>query len=179
VSPPPALTLPAALVSQGFALRPETDDDLPFLMSLYASGREEELAAAPWTPEQKNAFLAQQFQAQRHHYRTYMPDCAYDVIEQNGAPVGRLYLEATPDMLNLVDIALVAELRNQGVGHAILVALQEAAIESGRRIVAFVEKFNPALRLYRRLGYTDVKDHDVYLEIEWRPGAAAAPAPPQ
>jgi ribosomal protein S18 acetylase RimI-like enzyme len=171
--PPPALALPAALLSQGFALRPETDDDLPFLMSLYASTREEELTAVPWTQEQKNAFLLQQFHAQRHHYRTHMPDCAYDVIERDGVPVGRLYLEATPTMLNLVDIALVPSLRNQGVGQTILIALQEASVASGKRIVAFVEKFNPALRLYRRLGYTDVLDHDVYLEIEWRPGNVA------
>lgn len=169
-SSPPAFVLPAALLSQGFALRPETDDDLPFLMSLYASTREEELAVTPWTPEQKNAFLAQQFHAQRHHYRTYMPDCAYDIIERDGAPVGRLYIDTTPTMLNLVDIALVAAARNRGIGHAILIALQEASIASGKRIVAFVEKFNPALGLYRRLGYTDVADHDVYLEIEWRSG---------
>jgi ribosomal protein S18 acetylase RimI-like enzyme len=169
-SSPPAFALPAALLSQGFALRPETDDDLPFLMSLYASTREEELAVTPWTLEQKNAFLAQQFHAQRHHYRTHMPDCAYDIIERDGAPVGRLYIDTTPTMLNLVDIALVPALRNQGIGHAILVALQAASIASGKRIVAFVEKFNPALRLYRRLGYTDVADHDVYFEIEWRPG---------
>ena len=32
-----------------------------------------------------------------------------------------------------------------------------------------VEKYNPALQLYRRLGFTDVADHEVYLEMEWRP----------
>ena len=52
----PAFALPAALLSQGFALRPETEADLPFLMQLYASTRAEELAAVPWSAEQKAAF---------------------------------------------------------------------------------------------------------------------------
>ena len=45
----PAFALPAALLSQGFALRPETEADTVFLMRLYASTREEELAQAPWS----------------------------------------------------------------------------------------------------------------------------------
>ncbi len=48
-----AFALPAALLSQGFALRPETDADIPFLIALYASTREEELASVPWSAEQK------------------------------------------------------------------------------------------------------------------------------
>ena len=32
-----------------------------------------------------------------------------------------------------------------------------------------VEKFNPALRLYRRLGFANLADHGVYLELEWLP----------
>jgi hypothetical protein len=67
---PPAFRLPAALLSQGFALRPETEADTDFLMRLYASTREEELAQAPWSAEQKQEFVAGQFRAQRHHYRT-------------------------------------------------------------------------------------------------------------
>src|SRR5256885_17004518 len=38
------LALPATLVDQGFALRPETEADVPFLRRLYASTRWEELA---------------------------------------------------------------------------------------------------------------------------------------
>jgi ribosomal protein S18 acetylase RimI-like enzyme len=35
-----------------------------------------------------------------------------------------------------------------------------------------VEKFNPALRLYRRLGFTEIGDHGVYWEMEWLPDRA-------
>jgi ribosomal protein S18 acetylase RimI-like enzyme len=168
---PPAFTLPAALVSQGFALRPETDADIPFLMRLYASTRAEELAPVPWTPEQKQAFLAGQFQAQRQHYRSYYDGCAFDVLEHRGEPAGRLYLEVRPSRLHIIDIALLPERCGQGLGTAILEALQAASRASGKGVGIFVEKFNPALRLYRRLGFTDVADHEVYIEMEWLPSA--------
>jgi ribosomal protein S18 acetylase RimI-like enzyme len=173
--PPPAFTLPAALVLQGFRLRPETDDDIPFLMRLYASTREEELRPILWSDDQKQAFLASQFQAQRHHYRTYIGGCAFDVLERHGAPVGRLYLDARPTRLHIVDIALMPDLRGQGLGTAILEALQATAGAQGKGLGIFVEKFNPALRLYRRLGFTEVADQEVYWEMEWMPAETRAP----
>jgi ribosomal protein S18 acetylase RimI-like enzyme len=48
-------------------------------------------------------------------------------------------------------------------------ALQETAGLRGRGVGVVVEKFNPALRLYRRLGFAEVADHEVYVEMEWRP----------
>jgi ribosomal protein S18 acetylase RimI-like enzyme len=171
VQAPPAFTLPAALVSQGFALRPETDADIPFLMRLYASTRADELAPIPWTDEQKQAFLAQQFQAQRLHYRNTIEGCVFDILEQRGEPAGRLYLDARQTQLHIVDIALMPDWRGQGVGTAILEALQATGRAQGKGVGIFVEKFNPALRLYRRLGFTDISDHGVYLEMEWVPAA--------
>ena len=166
---PAAFELPAALRAQGYALRPETEDDIPFLMQLYASTRADELASIPWSAEQKQAFLASQFQAQRRHFRTQFTDCAFNILAHAGAPIGRLYLDVRPARLHIIDIALLPEWRGQGLGTAILEALMTAARASGRGVGIFVEKFNPALRLYRRLNFTDVADHGVYLEMQWLP----------
>lgn len=168
---PPAFTLPAALLSQGFALRPETEADIPFLMRLYASTREQELAPVPWSAEQKAAFLAQQFDAQRRHYRAYT-DCAFDVIEHNGEPAGRLYLRAQPSRLHVVDVALLPPWRGRGFGTTLFESLQAVGRTSGRSVTTFVEKFNPARRLYSRLGFAEIADNGVYLELEWRPDAS-------
>jgi ribosomal protein S18 acetylase RimI-like enzyme len=169
---PPAFTLPAALLAQGFALRPETDADMAFLLRLYASTREEELARVPWSAEQKQAFLASQFQAQRQHYRAYFPDCTFDVIEQRSEPAGRLYLQVRQTQLHIIDVALLPDWHCRGIGTAILKALQAAGHASGKGIGIMVEKFNPALRLYQRLGFAAIADHDVYLEMEWLPDRA-------
>ena len=171
---PPAFSLPAALVSQGLALRRESEADIPFLMRLYASTRAAELETVPWSAEQKQAFLASQFAAQRQHYRTYIPNCAFDVIEHDSAPVGRLYIEPRQTQLHIVDIALMPEHRGQGLGGAIMRALQAHAAAQGKGVGIMVEKFNPALRLYRRLGFGEIADHEVYLEMEWLPARARA-----
>lgn len=170
----PAFRLPAALRSRGFALRPETERDTPFLFQLYASTREEELAPTGWTPEQKQGFLSGQFHAQRRHYLTYLPHCAFDVLEHDRVAAGRLYLEARLTQLHIVDIALLPAWRGQGIGTALLKALMEEAIARNTAVGIMVEKFNPALRLYRRLGFTGIADHGVYLEMEWRSAADSA-----
>ena len=163
----PPFRLPANLTARGFSLRPEADDDLPFLSALYASTREAELSATPWTSEVKASFLQMQFDAQRRHYRSQMPDCAWLVLEHEGAAAGRLYLEDRDNSLHIVDIALTPDWRGLGVGGAILGALKATAEAAGKRLNLFVERYNPALNLYRRLGFIEIGDTGVYLEMEW------------
>lgn len=167
--PPPAFTLPAALLSQGYRLRNERDDDIPFLMGLYASTRETELAGIPWSTEQKAAFLVSQFQAQRHHYRTFFPGTSFDVIECDGTPVGRLYVDVRVTHIHVIDIALMPEARGRGTGTTLMTALQDYARELAMGLDLFVEKYNPALRLYRRLGFIDIAEHEIQIEMEWLP----------
>jgi len=170
LSSPPAFTLPAALLSGGFQVRPETEADVAFLRSLYASTRAEEMAKAPWSEAQKAHFLGLQFDAQRAHYRGTMPDAQYLVIEHRGAPIGRLYLDRGQEILNLVDIAFMPAWRGQGIGGQIMDQVLALADQERRVTVLFVERFNRALNLYRRLGFSDVRDHDIYLEMERAPG---------
>jgi GNAT superfamily N-acetyltransferase len=171
---PPAFSLPAALTSQGFSLRPETEDDIPFLMALFTSTRAEELAQAPWPQEQKAEFLAMQFHAQRTHYRTHMADADWIVLLHEGAPVGRIYLHWVNNSVDLMDITLSPSYRGHGVGTALLTQLLAQADGVGREIYLFVERFNPAHRLYVRLGFVEIAEGDVYLEMKREPGAPLA-----
>ena len=128
------------------------------------------------TAARKQAFLSSQFQAQRHHYRCTIAACVYQVIEHNGVAAGRLYTEMRATRIYIVDIALMPGHCGRGVGGAILRALQTKAGSMGLGVGIMVEMFNPALRLYRRLGFADVADHGIYLEMEWMPGATPATA---
>lgn len=170
---PAAFGLPATLAAQGYRLRAECDADIPFLMTLYASTREMELAPVPWTGEEKATFLASQFAAQRTHYRKFFPDTAFDIIESGGAPVGRLYVDVRVTHVHVIDIALVPQARGQGVGTALMTALQRYASDLGMGLALFVETFNPARRLYQRLGFFDIADHHYQIEMEWLPEGAS------
>lgn len=165
--------LPSSLVLEGFSLRPESEADIPFLAGLFASTRAEEMERiVEWTAEQKQAFLFDQFRLQRHHYYTHFPNCEFLVLERNGMAGGRIYLDSTPNSLDLIDISLLPQWRGQGTGTTLLDAVIDAARAGGRRVTIFVEKFNPALNLYRRLGFREITDTGLYLEMEWRADAA-------
>jgi len=162
--------LPAALAERGLALRPETEADIPFLRRLYASTRWDELAQIDWSHAQKLAFTDSQFEYQRRHYRAHYAATEWVVIEDRGVPAGRLYLYRGSKALEVIDIALLPEWRGRGIGTALMQAVCAQARASGKTVRIYVEKFNPALRLYRRLGFREISDENVYWLMEWRTG---------
>lgn len=166
------LAIPDSLVAQGFALRPESDADVPFLRRLYVSTRWEELAPIiDWTDAQKQAFLESQFALQRHHYLTYYATTDWGVLEHGGVPAGRIYVDRQQQTLLVVDISLLPEWRGRGVGTALMRAVCDEARISDKTVTIAVEKFNPAQRLYRRLGFREASDEGVYWFMEWRADA--------
>jgi GNAT superfamily N-acetyltransferase len=162
----------AAPLPPGVRLRDECDDDLAFLCALYASTRTDELAPVPWPEEQKRAFLEHQFALQREQYRHHYVGAEWLVIERDGEPVGRLYLKRSSEV-RLMDIALLPALRGSGLGTHITRTLLDWADASGLRVTLHVEPFNPAYRMYRRLGFAYVRSTGVYHFLE-RPLRAPA-----
>lgn len=148
-------------------LRPESDDDIAFVRSLYASTRWEELAALPWPDEAKRAFLSDQSRLQGKHYREHFTGAAFHLIERDARPVGRVYLHASLREFLLLDIALLPEWRGLGHGGRVLAALMQCARTSGRCITLHVENDNPARRLYARLGFAFVEQQGFHACLRW------------
>lgn len=153
-------------------LRPIAAEDREFLCRLYASTRAEELALTDWSEERKEAFLRQQFEAQHSHYQQHYAGASFDLVVVDGEPAGRLYVDRSPqrwhDEIRLVDIALLPEHRGRGLGRRLLGELIEEARSAGRRLTIHVEMFNPALRLYERLGFRPISQYGIYHLMEWR-----------
>lgn len=145
------------------------DGDLPFLRELYASTRAEEMAAVPWTETEKREFLLQQFSFQHAYYSKHFTEASFQLILLDGSPIGRLYLDRRPDEIRLIDIALLPAYRNQGIGGQLMREVLEEGDRRGLPVRIHVEQNNPALRLYRRLGFQRVGDVGVYYLMEWRP----------
>jgi GNAT superfamily N-acetyltransferase len=109
-----------------------------------------------------------QFAAQAQYYREHYPNTSFDVIVLDDQPVGRLYVSRWTDEIRIVDIALLPEFCGRGIGTSLLRQLQQEALAARKPLRIHVERFNPALRLYERLGFTQIEDKGVYLFLEWR-----------
>ena len=150
-------------------LRPVADGDRAFLVDLYASVREPELAHVPWDDNLKRAFVEHQFAAQDAHYREHYPGATLDVVEVDGEPAGRLYVHRGPSDIRIMDIALAPAYRGHGIGTTLVGELIAEAEASRRKLSIHVEVNNPARRLYERLGFRPAGEHGVYVLMERPP----------
>jgi ribosomal protein S18 acetylase RimI-like enzyme len=150
-------------------LYPIDSADEPFLYRTFASTRADEMAFTGWSTEQQEAFLRMQYETQRRAYLMQIPDAEYWVVRRDETAVGRLITDRTPDEIHVVDIALLPEFRAQGIGSTLMAAIMTEATETAKVVRLHVERFNPALRWYERLGFTVVSSGPIYLEMVWRP----------
>jgi ribosomal protein S18 acetylase RimI-like enzyme len=134
---------------------------------LYASTRTAELAQTNWSEEQKAMFCRMQFIAQTADYQRNYPDASFQIIERNGVAAGRLLVSRSEKAIHVIDIALLPEHRGAGIGTKLLRELQEEAKAAGKPLTIHVERFNPALRLYERLGFRMVEEQEVYFLMAW------------
>jgi ribosomal protein S18 acetylase RimI-like enzyme len=150
--------------------RPIAPDDQDFLLRVYRSTREEELAmVVDWTDEQKDVFVRHQFDAQHIWYRDHYEGAQFDVILVDGVPAGRLYVHRRNREIRLVDITLLPEFRKGGIGTSLLRDLLAEGEAEGKPVTIHVEVFNPAMRLYERLGFSPIEERGPYRLMEWRP----------
>lgn len=91
------------------------------------------------------------------------------MILRKGVPVGRLYIGRGEREIRIIDIALLPEHRNAGIGGAILKDFLAEAARGGKRVGIHVEMFNPAVALYERLGFRKLREFGVYHYMEWPP----------
>ena len=153
-----------------YHLRPTESNDESFLLNVYANTRTEEMALVNWSDEQKAAFLRMQFDAQTKHYLANYPSAEYYIILWEGKSIGRLILEPTSESLLIMDIALLPEFRNQGIGQTIIKDLMNKARQDNVPLILRVEFFNPAVQLYARLGFVKTREvNSVYQEMIWYP----------
>lgn len=165
ITMPPVL--PEEWVLRGIGLRPEDDDDGPFLLDLFAAARGPEFAALGWPAPVLRQFLASQQQLQVRHYAAAYPGAFRGIVTGPAGPVGRLYLHSRPGDIRVVDIALLPGWQGQGLGGALLGAVQAMAASSGATVSLSVNLGNPARELYQRRRFFTVAENGPALEMRW------------
>jgi ribosomal protein S18 acetylase RimI-like enzyme len=155
-------------------LRPVRSEDDEFLYLLYADTRGQEMAAWGWDSIQQNAFLQMQFRAQRQGYAADYPDADHQLVCSEGQPIGRLIVHRCEHKAHLVDIAILTDHRNRGVGSELLRGLIAECQASGKLLTLQVDKVNRAIRLYQRLGFSTNAEDALFYKMSCAPASGAA-----
>jgi GNAT superfamily N-acetyltransferase len=158
----------------GLTFRPIADDDMQLLARVYASTRKQELAASSMTDMQKAGLLLLEFRAQHAHFLKHYPQADMLVVMGGGNEIGRLYLERWPTRHGIVDLTLLPEFRRHGAGEVMLRDLMDEAAAAGKDVSILVGKFDPAMRLYQRLGFVAEQDKGAYNLMRWQAEDAEA-----
>lgn len=155
-------------MSSAITRRPVTSSDEAFLFRVFASTRSDEMALVDWDEAQKLAFLESQFRAQATDYARRFPDSEHSILLAGGEPVGQVWIGRWADEIRLLDIAVLPDWRNRGIGAFVVRQLQDDAVAAGLPLCHSVFTGNiGARRFYERLGFEVVKDFDMYVLMEW------------
>jgi len=150
-------------------LRPERDDDRAFRYGLFCQSRPPEWDTVPLHPQVREELMRHQFEAQTKGYRAQFPHARFDIIELDGAPIGRIVVDRPSDMVHLVDQAIVPSWRNKGLGTTIMRTLMDEVRAHALPLRLMVGSSNdPSLRLYLRLGFVPIASTPMYIELEWK-----------
>ncbi len=157
------------MLNRQITLRSVTSEDISFLARLYRATRRHEVAEWGWPEEQQQLFLHMQFKAQRDTYRSAYPKAVDFIICLAGIAVGRLLIAHEAVESRLIDIALLEECRNLGIGTELIRELLRQCGSEHRALHLRVLQGNPAIRLYERLGLVQSSADSMYVQMEWHP----------
>ena len=153
------------------SLRPVTAEDEAFLLALYATTREQELAMTDWGPAEQAQFVQMQFQAQQHHYQRAFPQARHEIILYDGMAVGRIYVDRPGSEIRLIDITITPSFRSQGIGGHLLEQLKAEATAADIPVRFYVWQFNMAAqKFYQRHGFEQIGTEGAYVFMGWYPG---------
>ncbi len=145
-------------------LRNAEDKDEAFLFRLFCSIREPDFCF--FGEVEKRVLLEMQFAAQQRHFRVNIPEARDMIVMLDGQPVGRICTAHRQQELHLVEIALLPEYRNRGIGSHLMKGLEREC--EGKEMLPIrlrVYRHNPAMRFYQRLGFSIVDD-GIYILME-------------
>jgi ribosomal protein S18 acetylase RimI-like enzyme len=152
-------------MQESITLRPICEGDEEFLFGLFRSVHGQTFAMTNLGEEQLTGILRMQFDAQQQQYRNRYAGADVDLVLRDGVPAGCMYAMRGPEEFVLIDIALLPEHRNAGIGTALVTDLINHARNYKKPLTAHVRKDNPAWRLWQKLGFEKVGGDDVYLQI--------------
>jgi ribosomal protein S18 acetylase RimI-like enzyme len=133
--------------------RTATEADREFLFTLFLELRGAELGWFDLSDPVERHLLFIQHQAQERSYRMNDVECIREVICLGARPVGTVVTAESTGEVRIVDLALAQGWQGQGIGSRVMEQLMRRASLAGKPLALPVRNTNPAVRLYKRLGF--------------------------
>lgn len=159
-----------AINCESLTLRPVADGDEELLLEVYQSSRGDDLRGLGWDEDRISEFLGMQYEAQRQFYANEYQRVSDEIILLAGQPAGRLIVERRDHEIRFVDVALLPEHRNGGIGTFLIRKLQDEARREQKPLRLQVIRFNRALNLFERSGFVRTSETGTHFQMEWLPG---------
>ncbi len=107
-----------------------------------------------------------QYNARKQGYAASFPGAAHSILLDTGRPAGSMIVFRSSSQMRLIDIALLPEYRGHGIGGQIISDLIREAGNLKLPLRLSVACGNPAIHLYRRLGFVSLGSDAMYIEME-------------
>ena len=154
---------------ESIATRSVKPEDQSFLLELYKSSRGDDLRGLGWDEQRISEFLDMQYEAQQNFYESDYRDAADELILLEEKPIGRMMIESRPHEIRCVDLGLLPEYRERGLGTEIIQKLQEKARREKKPLRLQVIRFSRAVNLFDRLGFVRTSETGTHFQMEWTP----------
>jgi len=154
---------------ESIATRSVTPEDQSFLVELYKSSRGDDLRGLGWDEQRISEFLDMQYEAQQNFYESDYREAADELILLADKPIGRLMIESRPHEIRCIDLGLLPEYRERGLGTEIIQKLQEKARREKKPLRLQVIRFSRAVNLFDRLGFVRTSETGTHFQMEWTP----------
>lgn len=139
-----------------YSLRPATESDLEPMMRIGHEGLRPHVEPLQgWNEAEHEAGFREHFVPEQ-----------ISIVELDGEAVGYFKMLEMGDHCFLEGIYLGARVRGRGLGTRILQDLVGRCVRMGKPLRLQVIRTNPAWRLYRRLGFSVLRETDTYLFME-------------
>ncbi|AXA89811.1 GNAT family N-acetyltransferase [Massilia sp. YMA4] len=155
--------------SRTIEMRPVEHADQRFLEQLYASTRSTDQRMDGCDARTEALLVALQFRARQAQLRAVYPYGDIAVIFERDRPIGSLYVNYGADEIRILDISLLPEYRNRGIGQGLLRSLQAQGVRMRVPVRLDLLLSSPAYRLFQRCGFVLRGANGLHNSLEWSP----------
>lgn len=143
------------------------DSDDFFLFDLFLKNKKLELGWQDADPVLIEPILHIQWNARNQHYTQHYPLAKCYIFSLHDNSVGQLTVQHEQHCIHIIDISILPDYHNQGIGTLIIQDLQNIATQSNLSITLNVSTSNSAYFLYKKLGFFDIQQDEIEIKMKW------------